>query len=85
MTMEVMPLATCDAPICQDHTVLVGHICGKEHDTIDHCIKHARRDGKLLLMTPDKIPALRRSLHQQWRRELIKVAPHALIEVNDVP
>jgi hypothetical protein len=82
MTMEVMPLATCDAPICDEHCVVVGHICGKDPDVIDHCVKCAQgHEGSLPLVTPDKIPAMRRQLHQQWRRELISgVATHQASE-----
>ena len=31
---------TCDAPLCKKHAVSVGHICGKNGDSIDYCEHH---------------------------------------------
>lgn len=38
--MTLGPHFTCDAPMCGDHANLVGHICGKEPDSIDRCPYH---------------------------------------------
>lgn len=72
-TMEAMLSCsyTCDAPICSEHGKVVGHVCGKDHDTIDHCVKHLGPHHRHPLMTPEQIDGIRRSLHAQWRRERV--------------
>lgn len=76
-TMEVMPLGTCDAPICDAHAFVAGHICGKKPDTIDRCAGcHTNpRTGSLALVTVDKIPGMRRELHRGYR--LAQITVHA--------
>ena len=71
-TMEAM-LAhsyTCDAPFCSKHGHVVGFICGKDSDTIDHCAGcvAAKRAGARGLLPPGAIAAIRKQWHAEYRR-----------------
>lgn len=77
-TMEAMlsESHTCDAPFCAKHGKTVGHISGKDCDTIDHCAGCAARNrgtGNLLL-SHEAIAALRRQWHQEYRRGRVALA-----------
>lgn len=66
---------TCDAPMCAEHTRQVGHICGEDPDSIDHCPHHAahpERPMKELLMFADEAEARRREVHAEIRRERMR-------------
>lgn len=79
-TMDAM-LSTdyrCSAPCCSDHCRVAGFICGKDGDTIDHCIGCYGIDrGPVGLANPDEIEARRRYMHAAYRRTRIEAVPHA--------
>jgi hypothetical protein len=59
---------TCDAPMCEAHTKMIGHVCGRYADTIDHCQWHAEFDVRgLVIMTADEAATARRAI---WARML---------------
>lgn len=69
---------TCDAPVCNDHAVAVGHIhCEGFADSVDYCLycyeKHL--NGVMYqILFKDEADAERRKIHVEIRRSLIKVA-----------
>lgn len=66
---------TCDAPMCADHAKHVGHVCGKEPDSIDHCPYHAVHDeGSMqdLIMFHREAEQKRRDVHAEIRRQRIR-------------
>ena len=68
---------TCDAPMCDDHARRVGHICGAEPDSIDHCPHHvvAKRERMAaLMMASDEAQARRREIHAGIRRARLRVS-----------
>lgn len=71
-TMEAMlsHSYTCDVPFCGKHGKVIGFICGKDPDTIDHCAGcvAAGRDGGRGLLSPGAIDALRKQWHADYRR-----------------
>jgi hypothetical protein len=75
-TMEAMLATphTCDAPMCRACGKQVGHICGKTHDSIDHCPLHAgqEREPGDRLMTAEQIARTRRALHATFRRQRVR-------------
>lgn len=75
-TMEAMLSGsyTCDAPFCAAHGNKVGHICGAEPDTIDHCHIHAGAPKRNGVLTLDEIAKLRRELHAPWHRRKLRDA-----------
>ena len=67
------PHFTCDAPMCPDHATTVGHLCGKEPNTIDRCpyhIEHADHndyaDGE------DESAVKRRAVYAAVRRSQLR-------------
>lgn len=74
-TLEAMIATphTCDAPMCRACGKAVGHVCGKDHDTIDHCPLHAGSVERGGVLTPEEIATARRALHAQFRRNRIRV------------
>lgn len=34
----------CDAPMCVEHQIVYGRVCGDEPDTLDVCPAHAKRE-----------------------------------------
>lgn len=74
-TMEAMLSGpyTCDAPMCRSCAKMVGHVCGADHDTIDHCPLHAGvATGSGELMTLEQIAKTRRALHARFRRQRVR-------------
>lgn len=64
----------CSAPCCATHAHVVGFICGKDADTIDHCEGcHRAEWGPVGLATPAEIEARRRHLHAAYRRQRIAI------------
>jgi hypothetical protein len=63
---------TCDAPLCKKHAVSVGHICGKNGDSIDYCEHHFYEDGKYEVLFEDEAEEKRRALHAEIRRSTMK-------------
>lgn len=63
---------TCDAPICAEHTRVVGHVCGKDHDTIDHCVGCCGAARANELLTPAAIESRRARMHATYRRGRVK-------------
>lgn len=60
---------TCDAPMCDQHAKVVGWVCGKDADTIDHCpIHQERHHDRNEPVTLEQLAALRSELHAQARR-----------------
>lgn len=61
---------TCDAPMCSEHARMVGFVCGRESDSIDHCphcIEITRHIGDMVMFA-DEATAARRRLHVEIRR-----------------
>jgi hypothetical protein len=66
---------TCDAQMCVEHAKQVGHICGEEPESIDHCPHHTmlhERPMKDLVMFADEAEARRREVHAEIRRERMR-------------
>ena len=63
---------TCDAPLCKKHTVSVGHICGKNGDSIDYCEHHFYEQNIYEVLFEDDAEEKRRALHAEIRRSVIK-------------
>lgn len=70
---------TCDAPMCAEHTRQVGHICGKDPDSIDHCpyhIEHEEHSMKKLVMFEHEAETIRRKVHAGIRRSRMLKEAH---------
>lgn len=63
---------TCDAPLCKKHTVSVGHICGKNGDSIDYCEHHFYEQNIYEVLFEDDAEEKRRALHAEIRRSVMK-------------
>lgn len=66
---------TCDAPLCIDHTKVIGFICGKDPETIDRCPYHHEQDKKekaAPAILENEIDGLRRLEYSKIRRSIIK-------------
>ncbi len=66
---------TCDAPMCADHARQVGHVCGEDPDSIDHCphcTAHSERQMKDMVMFAGEAEARRREVHAEIRRERMR-------------
>ena len=63
---------TCDAPLCKKHAVSVGHICGKNGDSIDYCEHHFYEQNIYEVLFEDDAEEKRRALHAEIRRSVIK-------------
>lgn len=71
---------TCDAPMCADHAVSVGHMhcrSGVQVETIDHCPLHVQsgeEEFRDIVMFEDEAKSKRANLHAQIRRSQISLA-----------
>lgn len=62
---------TCDAPMCADHRKMIGHVCGKYHDTIDRCpyhVEHGEGRFKKMIGFEHEMDGWRRKVHAEIRR-----------------
>lgn len=76
-TMEAMLSGsyTCDAPCCDSHVSQVGHVCGKEPDSIDHCFGHSSENyqpAHSRLLSLEQIAVIRDRQHAVWRRQRVR-------------
>ena len=65
---------TCDAPMCARHSKIVGHMCGKDGDFIEHCPHCVAHTPTFQPMHEHEAEALRRQRHAEARRLLIRLA-----------
>lgn len=68
---------TCDAPMCAEHALTVGHMSGNEPETIDYCPYHVdqpRRPLKELIMFEREAERRRREIHAEIRRARMALA-----------
>ena len=65
---------TCDVPVCAEHKRVVGFICGRGGDTIDHCLYHIDNPTYLKPTTREEAEKERRHVRAVVRRENIKKA-----------
>jgi hypothetical protein len=64
---------TCDAPMCSEHTKVIGHVCGKNyHDFIERCPLCAEHDPKMQPMLPEEAESYRRERHAVPRRAKLR-------------
>lgn len=66
---------TCDAPMCRDHAKQIGHVCGADADSIDHCPFHAGgiEDLPSIVMFAHEAEAKRRKVHAEIRQAAIRL------------
>lgn len=69
---------TCDAPCCDQHRRIVGFVCGKDADTIDHCAGCFGRYEPAPLLEPAQIAAIRTQRHTSYRRGRIATLPREI-------
>lgn len=66
---------TCDAPMCDEHSKQVGHVCWQEPDSIDRCphhMEHSEKPMRELVMFECEAEGTRREVHAEIRRALMK-------------
>ena len=71
---------TCDAPMCADHTHLVGVISGAESGTIDYCPYHwsnLKKEIGIPVMFENEVEAKRRDIFAQIRRSNFLIKQHS--------
>jgi hypothetical protein len=68
---------TCDAPMCAKHVKQIGHISGKNPESIDRCpyhVAHGDPDLKDAVCFPDEVEPMRRKIYAEIRRAQLGVA-----------
>jgi len=66
---------TCDAPMCDEHRRQIGHVCGKEPDSIDRCPYHYTNHGqplRELVIFESEVAAVRRKVRAEINRSIMK-------------
>lgn len=79
---------TCDAPMCDEHSSKVGHVCGQESGTIDYCphhMKHTEKPMRELVIFESEVDGKRREVHAEIRRAAMKAKCANTFEASPAP